>query len=508
VLVPGLKIDQKSAVAVYRQIADGVRTAALDGRLEPGHRLPPTRDLARQLGVNRQTVVAAYEFLATQGWVRSRTGKGTFLVVALGRDEAGSENGADPGSSWLPTFSRVVEGPDVGGLLSFYRTANVTGGISFAGSYPARELMPVEAFGRAIAEVQREDAESVLAYGPTAGHQPLRELIATRMRAAGSHVGFGDVLVTNGAQQAIDLVFHTFLERGDPILIEEPTYTGALSVLASIGARVVGVQVDDQGMRPDSLALALERHRPRLLYVQPSFHNPTTVVMGEARRRELLALAARSRCVVVEDDWASGLRFDGEDPPTLHALDGGEHVIYLSTFSKKLMPGLRVGWVSAPQPVMSRLLALKQLRDCGTSPLLQAALDRFLRGGGLEEHIDRVLPVYRERRDCMLAALERHMPREAVWNRPEGGLFLWVVLPPSLNTKKLFAAAQEEGVFFSSGDMFHANADGRHTLRLTYSAAAPEEIEKGVAVLGRLIREQDSGFDSIARESGEAVPIL
>jgi GntR family transcriptional regulator/MocR family aminotransferase len=503
----GLRIDLDSAVPVYRQIADGVRAAARDGRLAAGRRLPPTRDLARQLGVNRQTVIAAYEHLASGGWVESHTGRGTFLVAPAPEEAVSDSPAVD--REWPTTFSRAVEGPKVGGLLSFYRTANTAGGISFAGSYPARELLPVEEFHRAMAETLREDGPHSLVYGPTAGHQPLREWIAARMREEGSPVDPEDVLVTHGAQQAIDLVFHTFLERGDAIVIEEPTYTGALSVLASIGARVVGVQVDEQGMRPESLAVALERHHPRLLYVQPSFHNPTTAVMGEDRRRELLALAARHRCVVLEDDWAAGLRFSGASPPTLHALQGGERTIYLSTFSKKLMPGLRIGWAVAPPPVMQRLVALKQIRDCGTSPVLQAALHRFLRDGGLDRHLARALPVYRERRDRMIAALARHMPPQVAWTRPAGGLFLWVTLPRELDPAELLAAARARGVFYGQGEMFHANTDGRHTLRLTYAAASPDEIDDGVAILADLIEERRSaGPVPPSRRSTEAVPIL
>jgi len=298
--IPGLQIDQGSSIPVYRQIADGVRSAARDGRLRPGHRLPPTRDLARHLGVNRQTVVAAYEHLASEGWVHSHTGKGTFLVDPRTVESTGPSPATTPGTTegWLNAFSRAVDGPGVGGLLSVYQTATAIEGISFGASYPARELMPVEAFGRAMAATLREAGHDLLSYGPTAGHAPLRAWIAERMRASGSRVDPENLLITNGAQQAIELVFHTFLERGDAVVIEEPTYTGALSVLGSIGARAVAVPVDEQGIRPDLLAIALERHRPRLMYVQPSFHNPTTAVMGEERRRQVLALAEWSRCLV------------------------------------------------------------------------------------------------------------------------------------------------------------------------------------------------------------------
>jgi len=264
-------------------------------------------------------------------------------------------------------------------------------------------------------------------------------------------------------------------------------YSAGEILVGSIGARAVPVPVDAEGLRPDLLAIALERHRPRLLYVQPTFHNPTTAVMGEARRREILALAARSRTMIVEDDWASGLAFDGPAPQTLHALDGGRHVIYLNTFSKKLLPGLRVGWIAAPRPVTERLLRLKQIRDCGTSPLLQTALHAYLSDGGLERHLARVLPANQERRDAMLAALEESFPPGAVWTRPAGGLFLWVTLSRPFDGDALFRAAGERGVHYSQGKLFHSGADGGHTLRLTYSAATVEQIAAGVRVLGSLV---------------------
>jgi GntR family transcriptional regulator/MocR family aminotransferase len=506
--IPGLDIDVDSDVPVYRQIADGVCAAALDGRLEPGHRLPPTRDLARQLGVNRNTVVAAYETLATEGWVRSHTGRGTFLVPRPGKAAEAGDPASESGA-WFTAFSRTAEGAESGSLKSIYRLVLADEGISFVGSYPAGELMPVDAFSRALSTAIRDGGPGVLAYGPTAGHPPLKETIAAEMRRAGAQVGPEEILVTNGAQQAIELVFRAFVERGDAVIIEEPTYTGALTVLGSLGARAVGVPVDEEGIRPDLLAIALERHRPRLLYVQPTFQNPTTRVMSELRRRELLALANRYRCLVVEDDWAGDLRFEEEDLPTLYALDRGRHVIYLSTFSKKLMPGLRVGWLAAPQPALDRLVELKRIQDCGTSPLLQSALHVFLREGGLDEHLDRVRPVYRDRRDLMLQALQRHFPAEARWTRPVGGLFIWVTMPEGFDGEDLFAAAQQRGVLFSRGELFHSDGSGRNSFRLTYSTASPSQIESGVEILGGLIRERWHGPDETAKRTAtETMPIF
>ena len=504
-VIPNLQLDPHSEVAVYRQIAEWIRAAALDGRLPAGERLPATRDLARQLGVNRNTVVSAYEHMAGRGWVTGHTGKGTFVASHPGAVGPGGTN--DDAGTWFTAFSRQAESAD-SGLKSIYRLAMATEGISFVGSYPAGEMLPVEGFSRSMADTLAAGGADVLAYGPTAGHPPLRDTIAETMRAAGSQVGADNILVTNGAQQAIELVFSAFVDRGQAVVIEEPTYTGALSVLSHLGARPVAVPVDDEGIRPDLLEIALERHRPRLIYVQPTFQNPTARVMGEGRRRQILALAARYRCPLVEDDWAGDLRLDGDEQLSLHALDGGQHVVYLSTFSKKLMPGLRVGWVAAPPVVVERLVELKRVRDCGTSPLIQAALHGFLRNGGLEKHLERVLPAYRDRRDAMLSALSRHFPAEARWTRPAGGLFLWVTLPRGFDGNELFVAAGQEGVFYSRGDLFHSDGGGRSTMRLTYSSATPERIESGVEILGRLVKERLERSAPVGRPSTESMPIL
>lgn len=503
------RVDPHSDVPVYLQIARAVREAALEGRL-PGGRLPPTRRLARRLGVNRNTVVAAYEELAAEGLVRGRAGRGTFFVGgAPGQAAAPADGPAGDAGPWFTAFSRAVEGPGVGSLLSMYRIALSGEGISFAGSYPAAELLPVDEFRAAMSRALAAHGPELLSYGSTAGFGPLRERIAGSMRQHGSAVTAEAILVTNGSQQALELVFRTLVDRGDTVVLEDPSYTGALSVLASLGARLVGVPLDEEGIRPDLLELALERHRPRLLYVQPTFHNPTTRVMGESRRREVLALAARHRCAVVEDDWAGDLRIEGRDLPTLHALEGGRRVIYLSTFSKKLLPGIRVGWVAAPQPVLDRLVALKQISDCGTSPLVQAALHEFLAAGGLESHLGHVVRAYRVRRDAMLASLERHFPEGAAWTKPEGGLFVWVRLPEGADAREVFEAARARGVLFSPGDVFHVDGSGRNTMRLTYAAVAPDAVERGVSVLGELLRARWPGREGRpARAADEAVPIL
>jgi 2-aminoadipate transaminase len=508
--IPGLRIDVDSDVPVYRQIVDGIRAAALQGDLRPGHRLPATRDLARHLAVNRNTVVAAYETLAEEGWVRSHTGKGTFLVRRHGASTESGELASDGIGPWFTAFSRSAEGAAAGSLQTILSlVSGAEDGISFVGSYPAPELIPIEPFRDAIRRAIDDRGPEVLTYGPTSGYPPLRETIAEHMRDHGMPAAGEDVLVTNGAQQALELVFRAFLDRGDAVVIEEPTYTGALNVLGALGARIIGVPLDEEGLRPDLLAAALERQRPRLIYVQPTFQNPTTRVASEARRREILALAGRYRCPIVEDDWAGDLRLDGDELPTLHALDGGQHVVYLSTFSKKLMPGLRLGWVTAPPPAMTRLIELKRIQDCGTSPLLQAALDVFLRDGGLDEHLVRLRPAYRRRRDCMIEALQRHFHRDARWDRPQGGMFVWVRLPVGFDGEDLYVTARQNGVLYSRGEWFHSDGSGANAMRLTYSAASEAQIASGVATLGRLLRERwPAPADQSRQSASETVPIF
>ncbi len=504
--VQGLSIDPDAATPVYRQIADGIRAALVEGRLEPGQQLPPTRDLAKQLGVNRNTVIAAYDLLVETGAAEGHTGRGTFL--ARPKAPAAGAGEARP-DAWFGAFARAAEGAGVGGLLSVYRAATSREGISLAGGYPAGDLMPVEEFTRAVRRVLAERGTEVLSYGPTAGYAPLRETIAAEMRSKGGASDAASILVTNGSQQALELAFRALVDPGDAVVVEEPTYTGAISVLAALGARLFGVPMDDEGLRPDLLDLALERHRPRVVYVQPTCQNPTTRVMGGTRRREVLEIAARHRCLVVEDDWAGDLRFDGEALPPLHALDGGRHVLYVSTFSKKLLPGLRVGWVAAPPAVFDRLLALKQIEDFGTSPLLQAALHAFIAEGGQDAHLARIRAAYRARADAMEDALRRHCPEGVRWTRPSGGLFIWVTLPESVDGDELFEAARGRGVLVGRGSLFHVGGGGRNTLRLTFSSATEEQITSGIAVLGELLRERWPGDGARPRERAlEAVPIL
>ncbi len=329
------------------------------------------------------------------------------------------------------------------------------------------------------------------------------------MTRRGTPTSAEEVLITNGSQQAIDLIARAFVDHGDLVLIENPTYSGAISSFESFGARLAGLQLDEDGILPGGIARSAGRTGAKLLYVTPSFQNPTTAVMPLPRRRQVLEEAAASNLMVIEDDWAGGLRFEGADPPTLRSLDREGRVIYLSTFAKQLIPGLRIGWIAGPRPVIDRLSVLKQINDYCSSPLMQVALEEFCRGGGLARHLALVRPAYRERRDAMLAALGGTFPAGAAWTKPEGGLFLWVRLPGELDAAELQAEAERRGVIVSGGDPFHLEGRGPASLRLTFASATTAEIERGIRSLGSILKKMLSASGRRRQEPvAEAYPLV
>lgn len=515
-------------------MAEALREAILQGTFDGGLRLPTTRELCRRLGVNRNTIVAAYRKLEEWNLARPHVGRGTFVATPAEREGRSAEHGTehtaarppagpvspqrDAGraripprgpSPWMGTFSRALDGRALASLAATYSVDAAPGSISFAGSFPAPDLLPVDEFRRALGRALRLEPRKTLTYGAAQGYGPLREWIAGEMSRSGMPTSPDEVLITNGSQQAIDLIARAFTDPGDLVLLENPTYSGAISSFQSFGARIAGLPLDAEGVMAGTIGGAAARGGGKLLYATPSFQNPTSSVLSLARRRTLLAEAASANLLVIEDDWASGLRFEGEDHPTLRALDEDGRVIYLSTFAKKSLPGLRIGWIAAARPIIDRLVILKQISDCCTSPLVQSALAEFCRSGALGRHLPMVRAAYRLRRDRMLAAMKRNFPAGAAGTRPEGGLFLWVRLPEEIDASALAAEAESRGVLVSSGELFHLDGEGRGFLRLTFATAQPEEIDQGIRVLGSIMKKQSAGRTGRpARAAREAVPLV
>jgi len=378
--------------------------------------------------------------------------------------------------------------------------------ISFAGGLPAPELFPIERFDEACHTVLKQNGRVALQYGPTEGYVPLRELIVANMRRYGIVADLANVLITCGSQQALDLIGKLLIDGGDRVLVESPTYLGALQAFNVYGAQYVAVALDQDGIRTDRLPQALESS-PKFMYILPNFHNPAGVTLCEERREELILIADSYGIPIVEDDPYGQLRYDGDHRSALVVLDRihrrsdeqflSGNVIYLSTFSKLLAPGLRLGWVVAPQEVIARLVQLKQGADLHTSTFTQMVAYEVARDGFLDEHVKRLRSAYRERRDTMLAALQELFPPEAAWTRPEGGLFLWVTLPSGMNCEELLKAALRQNVAFVPGGSFYSGApDGCH-MRLNFSHSPPDLIWEGIRRLGAAVKEQLKGLAAI-----------
>jgi 2-aminoadipate transaminase len=361
--------------------------------------------------------------------------------------------------------------------------------ISFAGGLPAPEVFPTERFREACDRVLATQATSALQYGPSEGYRPLRELIVAQMAKYGIVATVDNVLITSGSQQALDLIAKLLINRGDRILVESPTYLGALQAFDLMGAEYVTVPIDDQGLQTRLLEGAL-RSGPKFMYVLPNFQNPGGVTLPEDRRTELVWLADKYGIPIIEDDPYGQLRYEGEHIKPLVVLDRANvlrddsyqlgNVIYLSTFSKVLAPGLRLGWIVAPPDVINRLVQLKQCADLHTSTFTQMVAYEVAKDGFLDDHVKTIRQCYKERRDTMLSALDDYFPPEVTWTRPQGGLFLWVTLPTGVDSMRLFDEAVRHDVAFVPGQPFFADGDAGSHMRLNFSNAAPEMIREGI----------------------------
>jgi len=402
---------------------------------------------------------------------------------------------------WLHRFAQRTQAVKSSAIRELLKLTQNPGVISFAGGLPAPEVFPTQRFQEACQKVLAEKGPEALQYSATEGYLPLREMIAANTARYGIMAKPENVLITSGSQQALDLIGKLLINRGDRILVEAPTYLGALQAFTVYGADYVSVPIDHDGLRTGQLEDAL-RSGPKFMYVLPNFQNPGGVTLSEGRRHELLLLADKYGIPVIEDDPYGQLRYEGEHLPPLVVVDRENlrrdngytlgNVIYLSTFSKTLAPGLRLAWILAPAEVIAKLVQLKQGADLHTATFNQMVAYEVARDGYLDEHVKLIRKVYCERRDAMLQALEQFFPTEVTWTRPQGGLFLWVTLPVGMDCHELFQAAIAENVAFVPGDCFYVtdDAEARRHLRLNFSYSRPEVIREGVRRLSIAVRHQ------------------
>lgn len=388
------------------------------------------------------------------------------------------------GSSVIRELLKFTEQPDI---------------ISFAGGLPAPEVFPVKEFQEACNRVLVEQGAQALQYSTTEGYLPLREMIARHTGRYSVKITADNIMITSGSQQALDFLGRLFINRGDYIVVESPTYLGALQAWNAYGAQYISIPSDEDGMMVDKLEEAL-RIGPKFIYVLPNFQNPSGSTMSLERRKRLILLADQYGVPIIEDDPYGQLRYDGEHIPSvvyldsLYRNDGGEgeytgNVIYLSTFSKLLAPGLRLAWVVAPPKVIRKLVMTKQAADLHTSSFNQHVAYEVAKGGFLDEHVKVIRATYKERRDVMLEMMEEMFPPEVRWTHPLGGMFLWGMMPEGVDAAELLKEALDRKVAFVPGAAFHPNGGGENTMRLNFSFSSPEVIREGITRLGTTLKE-------------------
>ena len=482
-------LDRQSAVPLYHQIKNHVRQGILSGSLAANTRLPASRQLARDLGVNRITVENAYSELEADGLVFSRVGSGTYVLPPNPLPPVSKGNAEASWPFWQQSLPARNAGTKLAVTEEMLKAAGHTNPINFASGISDSRQFPADEFRKTLQTVMRRDGISAMDYGERNGYAPLRAGITHILASQGLQTRPENVLITAGSQQAISLVSQTLLKPEDVILVESPTYSIAMELFRTLGFRLVGVPMDNQGMQVEKLEKLLQQHHPKLIYTIPNFHNPTGTCLNSARRRQLIVLADRYNVPILEDVFVGDLRYEGRAQPSLKALDPGGQVIYVSTFSKMLMPGLRVGFLVADGPVYDSLFGLKRLSDLATSTLIQRALEAYVTVGRYQAYLRRSCQIFRKRRDAMVTAINRYLPAGISFDPPQGGLHLWLRLPEDLSSEALLPLACQEGVAFAPGSNFFLEGFGDPGwMRLNFVASSVDEIEEGIKRLGKAIK--------------------
>ena len=462
------QLDPNSEVSLYRQLSAYLQHLIETGDLVPGDRLPPTRELAGQLGLNRTTVSAAYDLLEESGLIKGSVGRGSYVC--------GVTTAAREGVNWVqaitPSFPMSSSAPR-------------PGAINFSASRPSERLFPVDEFRQCCEEVLAGPRlRSLLQLGSPSGYEPLRHYLLERSRVAGPS---DDILITNGCQQAIDLLRRALVLPGDKVALEEPVYPGLRNLFLESGADLIGVAITPEGVDLYSLRRAFEAGA-KLVVLTPSFQNPTGATIPAANRRSVVAMARAAGAIVIENDIYRELAYTELDAPQLKSLD--PDVILLGSFSKIAFPGMRCGWIIAPRPLIARVTELKQLADLHTDQLSQAFLLRFAETGRLAAHQQKMIVAGRERLRAADQACRRHLDG-CRFTMPNGGMNIWIDLPAGLDASALRGLAQQAGIDYLPGRYFSISRPLDASLRLSFAGLETEEIRKGIEILGTVISESD-----------------
>jgi DNA-binding transcriptional MocR family regulator len=493
-----LEINSQSSEPVYLQIVRQIRQLIYDGLLDPGARLPSMRQLAGQLGVSLNTVHAACDALAAENLVTTRQGGGTFVTqhpgVATGtnlrtRAELGGANGS-MGIAW----NNYAFSSDF-----FMTPRNVTGAdlINLARASPDPALYPFDRIKQTVSNMLWNPEELFFDRGHPQGYLPLVEHLEKEMALAGVPMAEGenDILLTSGFQRALSVLLHLLVPPGKKVLIESPTYTAILNLLLAERIPYEAIPMDAEGMDTDHLARVLEQGGTAVIVTIPTYHNPTGVTMSVARRQHLLALAAKHNVPIIEDDWGRTLCYDGAAPPPLKAMDPSNYVIQIGTYSKCFLPGLRIGWITCPSSLAVTLCRAKLGADQGDSFFLQALMYEFIHRGHLTRHIRHTVAEYRKRRNVMCKLLATELPEGCEFTTPAGGFSVWVTLPANLKSLPLLNQARKAGVEFLPAAYCMPDRQDASALRLAFSRASVEEIERGIPIFCQVVADNLKGLE-------------
>ncbi|MCE1253081.1 MAG: PLP-dependent aminotransferase family protein [Anaerolineae bacterium] len=479
-----IPLDSSDPLPLYRQVVNHLRTAILSGSLPEGTQLPSTRQLAGELNLSRITIKNAYDVLSGEGLISGREGSGTYVsryTTANARRQVDEKqpwplwqqelalNEAPAPDRFLPARAKVSEE-----LISF-------SGVGSPTYYPVQDVY------KALQTVIRRERAGAFEYGDLRqGYLPLRQTISHVLGSQCISAGPEEILITSGSQQALALVCQALLKAGDTILVESPTYNLALELFEALHLKIISLPVDANGMQVEALEEMLQKHHPRLIYTIPNFQNPSGMSLSEPRRRQMISLAERYNVPILEDDFAGDLRYEGRVLPALKTLDPCGLVIYIGTFSKMLMPGLRLGFLIAGGPVLPLLIQYKRVNDLTTSPLIQRAVCEYVTVGSYQVHLRRSCRLYLKQRNTLLQALDQELGERVDFNIPQGGLFLWLKLAGNISSTSLREQAIREGVDFTPGQHFFIQAqDGNAYLRLNFASLSPPAILAGIQRLAK-----------------------
>jgi 2-aminoadipate transaminase len=488
-------IARDSKMPIYMQIFEQVRRQILSGELLPGYRLPSERKLANSLGVNRTTVLNAYSELKAEGFIGAKVGDGT-VVLSYPDEEMSVYRNTSQEPAWNQLFRQYSSRFDSGLVMDLLKLASRNDVISFATGIASPETGPIQALEGIERELVVNKNYRALIHTPTEGLISLRQAVCMLMQKRGVYCQPDEIMMLSGSQQGIDLVARILIEPGDIVVVEEPTYFPAIQVFRTAGARVIGVPIDEKGMKVDVLEQLLHRYRPKLIYTIPTFQNPSGTQMELERRKHLVELAVKYNVIILEDDAYGDLCYEGHLLPMLKSLDNGGYVIYLSTFSKNIYSGLRLGWMVAHKKIIREFASAKQLMDLHSNSLSQWIVERFIESGSLEEHLVKVCREYKTRRDIMYDALLKYAPTDLIWNRPMGGYYIWCRLPEGVSAIKLISKAAEYKVSFVPGSPFFASGQGDDYIRLNFTYARVNEIDEGVKRLCLAMKELFAQMDN------------